>query len=312
MHKPIHCTSHQIGLVITISAVFLVFCSQATEAPEPGVVAVIDGSRISADDLRERFWSGSQDERQASLRPGGRHFLLDALIADRLVAQEALRRKLAPQYSFIEPFHMKLMKRFLDAEFEPNQSPESIPDAEVSAEYKRLSPELEVPERRLLRIMVQTSRERAVEVISMFASKVAASDSVGVYRLLNDQSLREKGGGKGRFSREEAVGYLDEDLTEIVFALDASEVVHHEPVKFRGRWAVIAVEEVNEFRPAPPFDEVEEQLRQRLFTEKRERALNAFVASFRKNHQVIVNEDALELIPSGAERSLDQLAGSQK
>jgi hypothetical protein len=297
VHEPIHTGLVKLSPLFLVSVLVLSYCSRHAEQGEPGVVALIDGEPVTAGDLRERFWRGTGEERLRSLKAGGRHFLLERVITDRLLAGEARRRGLSPRYADIEDFHKNLMKRFLDDEFEPTMRPESFSDELVAVEYERLRPDLVVPERRLLRILAQPSEERADEVIALFEDKVAAQDGRELYRMLNDENLRVKGGGKGRFARDEVEGYLEEDLADIAFALDPSKVVHHEPVKFRGRWAILVVEEVSEPRSAPALDEIEDQIRQRLLSERRDDALNSFVDSFRKNHDVIVNDDVVDLVP---------------
>jgi hypothetical protein len=281
----------------------------------PGVVAVVDGEAITSADLRDAYWHGPADLRARASRRGGRHHLLDVVIDERLLLREARSRGLLPRYSLVMSFHQELMARFLDAELSPTVRPEDISEEAVRAEYDRLAPELAVPHRRRVRVLAHDTRESALEMIATVHALIARSGAEGVARGIEDGTLRARYGQDGLYNRESAAAELGEDVAVAAFSLDPAAMVVAEPVRYRGRWGVVIVREDFEARPAPPFEEVEAQLRGRLYQEERERALNRLVDSFRNAHRVERNEENAALVPwvapdAAAPRASDAGAGS--
>jgi hypothetical protein len=273
-------------------------CAQSTGADlGPGVVALVEGEEITADDLRTAYWASSDDVRARAGRAGGRHYLLDLVVADVLLAHEARARSLAPRYSDVHGRHQKLMTQFLEAEFEPSIRPADVPEAVVRAEYERVAPELALPHRRHLRVLAFDDQASAEAMIDEISALVASDGLAGVERGIDDGTLRSRYGQDGLYNPDTAADELGEDVAAEGFTVDAAAVVVDAPVRYRGRWGVVIVREDFLAEPAPAYEEVAEQLRGRLYQDARERALNAFVGSFRGEHRVERHDEFLDIVP---------------
>lgn len=291
------------GTLAPALAVLLVAsCSRPPQQPpEPGVVALVDGHPITARDLNRAFWHGPDHVRRKALQPGGRHFLLDHVIGDYLILREARRRKIGPTSSQIYEFHDGLMKEFLGEVFEPTVSPADVPEEEVRAEYERVRPTLAAPETVRIELAYFAERERAEEMTkrALAAQRDRNDEELDLVMRVETEPWPEGKAhipSRGIFTREEANQYYGEELAEIAFSKVPPEIVHTEPLPLLGGWVVLVVPLHHPGEPPPPFEEVAEGVRDQAFMAFRERALNDFVKTFRSEHEVVVNQENMDLV----------------
>jgi hypothetical protein len=289
---------HRIIMLAAI-VVLSVACESFTSFSE-GEIARVDGETITADDLSRRFWRGPTDVRQRSLKKGGRHYLLDIVIGEHLLEREARRRKLAPDFSGIKGHHEKLMKRFLREEFDSKLRIADISEEEVRAEYGRMRRELTEPFRREIHIYQTKTRDEADELLTRArAALESENDTVEVEDLFNELDMDEDGISpiKGQYGREGAETYFGEEIAQAIFAVDVDEGYWPELIKREQTWnVVLAISELQP-PPVPSFEKIGRQARQRVHDRRREKLLNRFVDSFRGSHEVVIHEDAMELVP---------------
>lgn len=283
-----------LGIAAAASAT----CRPAPDAHlAPGVVALVDGDEITAQDLRDAYWASEDGVRDRVARAGGRHFLLDLVISDALLAREARARRLALRYSDMHAFHETLMRRFLAAELDPTVRPEDVLETVVRAEYDRLAPGLAISHRRHLRVLAHDALESAEAMIADVAATVSREGVAGVERRIESGEIRTRYGHDAVFDLESATAALGAEVAEAGFALDPAAVVVSQPIRYRGRWGVVIVRGDFPALPAPAFEEVAGQIRNHLHQEARERALNAFVETFRIEHLVVRRDENLDLVP---------------
>lgn len=284
-----------------VTLVLAMICSASAGCPEPGPspgeVARVDREAITADDLCARFLQGPVEVRRRALSKGGRHYLLDLMIDETLLHREAERQKLAPAFLDIHEVHRQLMRRFLDAEFEPTVRASDISEEAVRAEYERSGEMLAGSEQRRIETVAVPTRERGMEVIADVRRALAGGDETTIQRALHPAGADYRGGQAGTFDRDGAETYLGADAARAAFALEGTSGVYPEPVRYQDRWAVVTVRIVLPGSPPPPFEQVEAQLRQRLLDERREVLLDRFVEGFRQHHRVVVDQEVSALVP---------------
>jgi len=288
----------------------LVILSGCPRRPGPDELALVDGEAITATDLRERFREGPAEVRRAAMKRGGRHYLLDQTIDSHLLLREARRRNLRPSFAMIEEAHRPQAKRFLDAEFERTVSADDIPEAEVRAEFERLSDEIQHPGSLRVELAFCETRERAEALLETARAALDRNDQAEVQRIIRNDGDPGPAGGpdryRGDFSHGQLGSYFGIDVERAAFSLDEDEYLYGEPVAYLGGFAILLVP----MRTQPqvtPYEEAAGQLRARLFDSHRERALDAFVDRFRPDHEVQVFEDLFEHVPwQGREREIPE------
>jgi hypothetical protein len=303
------------GCRYLFSVLLVVLASSGCRTPreEPrraGVVARVGGEDVTDDDLRHEFWFGEEEVRRKSLQRGGRHFLLDRVIDDRLLFREAERRGSRPRFRDLQEFHERMMKSFLTAEFEPTVSPDEIPEGDVRAEYDRVSPGFASPETVELELGYFADKARGERTLKLALKAQADNES---HRI--DQVLREETDEwpppleipeTGIFSFDQASRFYGDEIAQIAFSMLPPNVIHTELLPYREGWLMLLVPLRHEAVPPPPFEEIERELRDQVFARHRDRALDAFVDTFRERHTVTIHAEILDLItwyeplPSGA------------
>lgn len=298
------CTAHPARWVATLLFVAPLFtqlgCQQPHEAPEEGVVATINGEHVTADHLRETFWFGPEDIRRRAMQPGGRRFLLDFVIGEHLLLQEVRERRMGPSFTDLYQNHQDLLQRFIEAEFDPTVSPADIPAAQVQMEYERVSPSLATPESVRIEMAFFEDEERARAMAARAVKAQNTRNDRELDRIMRDESDDWTAPPyipqRGIYDHEQALRLYGAEIAEAAFSHTPPDIVHSEALAFREGWVVLVVPIHRESEPPPPLEEVEEDMRDRVFSRYRERRLDQFVDSFRENHTVVVNADRFELV----------------
>jgi hypothetical protein len=257
----------------------------------------VDDESIVVEDLRARFIQGPIEVRRRAMDRGGRHYLVNLVIDELLLEREAERRRIHPAFGVMHTAHRQWMDRFLRAEFEPTISPEGIPMEDVRAEYERLRPGLGDPEIRRIEVVAAPTRERATEILGDVRRALATGDEVLISRALHPADEDCRGGQSGELDRTSAEASLGAEAATAAFSIPNINSVYPEPVRYMGRWGVVAIRMVIPPSPPPPFEQVEPQLRQRVYEERRDQMLDRFVDSFREHHRVFIDRTAIDVVP---------------
>jgi len=283
------------GLAIGLAA-----CSGPRREPGPDEIALVNGEPVTVAQVRARYRQASPADRAKATSHGGRHFLLDLIVDDLLLQQEARKRGIRPSFSQLEPLHARLMKQLLEAEFESTVTPDQVSRAEIRAEYEHARPQLRQPAVAKIEVVYAKTRERALAILKMV--KVAKAQS---RRREFDRILREEAdpqpeghafGHGGAFIEEDAARELGPEVARAVFSPLPEDSIVAEPVVFRGAFGVVIVLELHPEDLGPPFEELEREMRVRAYEKRREAALDRFVSGFRDRHEVVFHEENLSLV----------------
>ncbi len=264
----------------------------------PGVVARVDDMEIRAIDLRARFHQGPIEVRLKAMSKGGRHYLLDLVIGERLLLREATKRGEKLHFSDVYERHERLMKRFLTAEFEDTVSPDDVPDEEVRELYEKSRDLLADPPRRKMRVIAAKTREQAQEIIANVTEAIARGDLPEIHRTTHPAEVGASGSQGGVFDRETAETYVGVEAAQAAFAIDEEGIgVFPEPVRYLDGWSTVVVLAEYPPSPPPPLEQAGPQIRQQLYDSLRNRRLDTFVSTFRKNHEVVIEPEGMDAVP---------------
>jgi hypothetical protein len=288
-------------LSLTVASVVSSGCQRLAEPPAAGVVAIVDGSQVTADDLRRTFWGGTDEVRRRSLQRGGRHYLLDYTIGDLLLERLTRTKALNPRFSDLFEHHERLMKQLLVSEFEPTVDPSQVPEEQVRAEYERVRPSLAIPETIRIELAYYRDRARAEQMAARLLAAQRIRDEQTIDQVMRvdadpwpeDTHLPQS----GIFTLPEAARFYGDEVAQAAFGHNsANNIIHPFPIPIGDGWAVMVIPLYHAAEPAPPFEEVERQMRDQAFSAFRERALDQFVESFLEHHRVGVHYEYIGLI----------------
>ncbi len=229
------------------------FAAAQDKAPDP-VVADVNGEKILLSDLVATYRALPARLQQVSFEQLYKP-LLEHAIAIRLLAAEGRKAKLQ------ETEAVRKRLKYIEGQYVYEAYVEKIVDERATEEklkgayadfVKEYKGEEEV---RASHILVKTEQE-AKDIISQLEkgadfAKIAKEKSV-------DPSKERNGGDLGFFSKEQMV----KEFADAAFALKKGETVKA-PVKTQFGWHVIRVTD-RRAAAAPKFEEVKDQLRQKL------------------------------------------------
>ena len=226
--------------------------------------------------------------------PERRRELLDQMIRFELLAQEARREGLEDLPSVARTRKQVLIRRFLETQYEDRIQPSDVPDQDVRAYYESHAAEFHQPEQvRASHIFVR-DRATGQRVLRQILDNPT---DVRLFRELADRhdadvETHERFGDLRYFSRpaERTPGEPDvaPEVAEAAFALTTIGGVCDHLVEANGGFHVV---KLTGRRTAMhrTLEEASRPIRQRLWRERRERAVDELVERLR--HEADVQED---------------------
>jgi peptidyl-prolyl cis-trans isomerase C len=291
-------------------------------------IATVNGVDILREDYenavaqtRQRFQSQGQAVAEADMEQF-RSEILDQLIAEELLYQEALKQGLEADEESVDSQIEQMRGRFENDEqwqqaldrnnvteqelrtqirrnsliqqmiAEAVEETTEITDAEVQEFYDENPQYFEQGEQVAARhILISTEgmeTDEAVEEARSRAQDVRQEleDGADFAELAKEKSegpSASRGGDLGTFGRGQMVGPFE----EVAFALEEGEI--SDVVKTRFGFHVIQVTEKIESGVAP-VDQVSQNIRQYLSQQKQAEALNAYVDELREDAEIVVNQ----------------------
>jgi hypothetical protein len=253
---------------------------------------MVNGEPVVDRDLFEAFWSAEGAVKRRALHKGGRHFLLDQVINERLLLQEATRRGLEPTYDDSRRRNGPAVKRFLMEHFEKTVRPEQVTEEEMRAAYEERREEFARPETRRVHVLHFDDQDEAQGVLE---EALATNSRVVHERLYKENKYHPLAGGI--MSPAEAHKLLGERAARGLFALEPPEkVVVPALLPFRGGWMVL-ISPLHVPAQQPTYEQSRSRLRRSLYLERREDALHRFAQRFSKQSPVTIAEGNFDLIP---------------
>lgn len=215
-------------------------------------------------------------------------------IADPLAFEQALTGQGFTMTTYREFMKKQLAKvKLLNIKV---KSKIKVSDDDVKAEYARMakieSQDTEIHARHILIQVAANATPAEVEAAHQRALAVVkeareGADFADLARRESQGPSAKDGGDLGWFRR----GTMVAEFENAAFGLKKGEV--SEPVRTKFGWHVIKVEDTRQ-APPKPFDEVKDQLRDRLYRDQVEHQTEAYVAELRRNASVEVKIPELQ------------------
>jgi peptidyl-prolyl cis-trans isomerase C len=255
------------ALLLTLSAPL---SAAEAEAPEPAVVATVNGREIT-DEMLNLY--GAQRSRNPGAQPVSREAALDELINIELVAQDAERKGIDKQPAFLKQLEWQRRSMLVGMGMREYVSARPVTDDELKKSYDKFVKEHDGKEYSARHILVETEDEAKAIIAELgkggdFA-KLAGEKS-------KDPSGKHNGGDLGWFSGKQMVAPFTEAVAKMKKGQTATT-----PVQTQFGWHVIKLEDTREV-PAPAFEEVQDQLRMQAQNQR----VDDYIAELRKGAKI--------------------------
>ena len=229
------------------------------------VLASVAGTNITEEDVYEAIMAMGQ-RGQSLMNPQGKQMVLDQLINRRLLLASAKRDLLEMEPAFKK--QLAAVKDELLTKYAINKAVENVKvtDDELKAYYEENRENLRQGETvRASHILVDTEEKALAIKAEIDAGAVSFADAA---KQNSTCPSKENGGDLGAFGHGQMVPEFD----QAAFALAVGVV--SDPVKTQFGYHLILVTEKNEDTEYP-FDDIKEQLKEQLLSEKQQKAFNS-------------------------------------
>jgi parvulin-like peptidyl-prolyl isomerase len=258
-----------------------------TSVDRGALVARIGNVEIREDDLQRAMARdpGAAPERFKS--PGARRELIDGLVRFELLVQAAERAGLTRDPDAIHALQQIAVTKLVNRTLGDAGTPESITQADVEQEYAaRRASEFTLPEAAQVRHLF-VSDARLAEELAARARAIPATDDAAFAALAasksEDVATRPVGGDLGFIDKNSR---LPKAIVDAALALKTPGDVAG-PLRSESGYEILRLLS----RRAPvvsPIAAVQGQIRQRLYQERRSKALEGFIAKLRAETAVDV------------------------
>jgi len=254
-------------------------------APSKNVLARVEGKDITRKDL-DAFLDKLPPQARILPKPILEPMALDQLINDQLLLKAANAEDVADSKEY-QTRLAELKDQLLREVYIKQKVEKKVTDDALHDEFDKFRKENPEQTEYRARHMLVDSKDKAEDLIKQLDS---GADFAKLAGQNNKGPEKEKGGELGYFTAKEVVP----EFSEAVAKMKVGDYTK-EPVQTKFGWHVIQLED-KRTRPAPKFDAVKDQLRQRV----EQKLVQEEIAKLRKDAKVEVFTDNLPQMPKMA------------
>lgn len=264
------------------------------------VIAKFTGGQITVASLEEDIKRQNPFMQARFLAPEALKDLYNRTLRFELLAQEADRRNIDERPDVQEAIKQNAVQTLYRKDFDEKITPESMTDADVQKYYDEHQEEFNRPALRRASHIVVATRDEAVALIE----QVKKGDVAEFRRLAREKSIdqtnKSRGGDLRYFDasgkpRGEPGASVPEAIVKAVFAMKKVGDVSAQPVAIDGGFSVV---KYTGERPAESRSLADSQtsIRARLWRQKRQEAMEAFVTQLRERLKPEVHPELVDAI----------------
>lgn len=298
-----------LGSAATLSALALPACSKKTEdqagagktAATPALppqskeeldlpIAVIDGVTITLADFQDRLNKQSPYIRARYTSLEKKKEFLDNLIRFEILAAEGKKRGLDQDPEVVRTMKQVMIQKLMKTEFDTRVKLEDVTDEEMKKFYEEHASEFNKPEEVRATAVILKDKGTADKVAAE-AKALAPTDAKGFRDLVSKYSTDETTKARGGDLRYFSVG-SNEVPAEVVDAAlklektgDVSGVI-----AVKGGTFYVLKQTGRRKALVKTFDEVKRQIQSRIYRDKKQKAMDDFIAGLRGNAKVTIDE----------------------
>jgi peptidyl-prolyl cis-trans isomerase C len=259
--------------------VLLTACAKGTQPPAPAAdatpapapAAIVDGTAISRE-AYEFYLKNLAGKSPVELTPEQKGQVLDEMIGMQLIAAQGVKDGIEKDPEVAGRLEMARMRLMADAESQKYLKGKEPTDQELHAEYDSAVASMDKTEYHARHILVP-SKELAEQLIKKIKGGAKFED---VAKANSIDGSKTQGGDLGWFTLARMV----KPFSDAVKGLKKGEMTP-EPVQTQFGWHIIQLEDTREVKP-PPFEQVKEQLTNRVMQKK----LQTYVEELKKTAKI--------------------------
>lgn len=266
------------------------------EADLKEAVAVIDGQTISVAEFQERINKQSPYVRARYTSQEQKKEFLDTLVRFEVLAKEAKKRGYDQDSEVVRTMKQVMIQKLLKDEFESKLKPEDIPEEELKKFYDSHTSDYNKPEEIRVSAIVLKEKDKAKKAHDE-AKAPANADNKAFRDLVTKYSEDEDSKARGGDLRFFAIDAKPETIKVPAEVIKAAFELKNQgdvsaPIAADGKFYVL---KQTGLRKAinKPYDEVKRQIQNRLYRDKRNEAMETFVAELKKSAKIDIKADAL-------------------
>jgi peptidyl-prolyl cis-trans isomerase C len=263
-------------------------------------LVVIGDDTVTLGQFAEQIAEKSPYLRARYASPTRRRELLDELVKFELMAKEASRRGLDKSEDVERAKRQVMVQQMMKAEFEDKVKLSDVSDTEIEAYYKAHPEEFNKPAQvRASQIVVkdEAKAKRALKLAREAKDEEAFRKLVGEYS--EDAASKKEGGDLHFFSKPEERAPSDPEIpAEVVnaaFSLENIGDVYPELVKTSAGFHVVRLTSKRKAL-SRTLDHARRIIQNKIWREKREAAVDAFMQDLRKKAHIEENLALLEQV----------------
>jgi len=269
------------------------------QAKQP--LVVIGETAVTVGDFAEQLADKSPYLRARYASPERRRELLDELVKFELLAKEATRRGLDRSDEVVRTKKQLMVQQMMKAEFEDKVKLSDITEAEIKAYYDAHPDEFNKPAQVRASAVLIKDEAKAKKLLKQLLDKPEDNE---LFRELastqnDDATLGARGGDMQFFSRpherKEGDPPVPDALAEAAFKLDKIGDLVPELVKTDAGFAIVKLTGKRKAL-ARTLDQTRRTIQHKLWRERREAAIDAFVKTLRAKANVQENWELLEQV----------------
>jgi peptidyl-prolyl cis-trans isomerase C len=256
------------------------------------VVATIDTTTITVKDFQDKINRQSPYVRAKYTSLEQKKDFLDNLVRFEVLATEAKKRGFDQDPDVVQTMKQVMIQKLMKEEFESRVKLEDIPEADIKKFFDEHQSDYNKPEEVRVSAIVVKKKDVATKVAAEVKTPAAQDNKAFrdlVAKYSEDEDSKSRGGDLRFFGQDSKD--VPPEVAKAAFALvnqgDVSGAVQTEKgfyiLKQTGRRKAIS----------KTYDEVKGQIQNRLYRERRQKAMEEFVDGLKKTAKIEVKDGAL-------------------
>jgi peptidyl-prolyl cis-trans isomerase C len=286
----------------------IVFVSQGCRKPDAAkqVLARVGAHDITAADLQLHVEQSAPLLRARYAAIERRRELLESLVREELLAQEAERRHLDTAPAVRLQQKRAMVQELLRTEFESRSAAAAASDAEVKKYFDEHPREFVRPEMARVAHLFLVADARSRPSVKVEAEKLrrelderlragdASAFESAVRKRSSDSATRESGGALRFMTKEELASAIGMDAAHAAFSLEPGGIAGPFPTERGFELVRLEVKTVGMNRP---FSEARESIRAQIERQSQGRTYEELIKNVRGATTVSIDETALAAVP---------------
>lgn len=280
--------------IFVVATLVHIGCGQKPKE-DPSVLARVGEKTITVNDLKAKLAIHAKSPLMAArfLLPENRRALLDEMVRDAALVQEARRRG----YDQDPLVLREMVNRMFQEEIDNKINNESISDSDIETYYHAHLDDYSRPDRVHLAQIVVKGKVKAVEVANE-AKRLKPNDQEGFKQLVKkyseEPSSREKDGELGPLERKSKD--VPQEILDAAFTLPIGSV--SDPIQVQGGFAILQIQQSQPgFKTTPEAIAVlKPSIQKRISNQRKLQNRSQLIADILKQTKVEIVESRLATI----------------